>query len=183
MSSYRVARRYAAALLMLAQERNVTENVASDAQAVLQLGKASAPFRNLLRSPIIYRDKKQRILRLIFRTQLNELTLRFIDILLRKRREQYMLEVFDAYLQLYKAERKIAEVMVYLPFGRAEKLLESFKQWVTTLPPLRDAKVLQLHSTVDERLIGGFIIEFEGYKLDQSVRTQLDSLRKTLVDS
>ncbi len=183
MSAYRIARRYAAALLMLSQEQGVDQQVADDARTIRGLGAASAPFRNLLRSPIIYRDKKQRILHRIFEGRIHDLTMQFIDILLRKRRENYMLAVFDAYLELFKAEKKIADVMVYLPVEGVESVRVQLETWVRNLPPLRDKQQIHLHTAVDTELIGGFVLEFEGYKLDQSVRTQLDSFRKSFTVS
>ena len=35
---------------------------------------------------------------------------------------------------------------------------------------------------VDPELLGGFVFELDGYRLDASVRTRLDKIRQCLVD-
>ena len=125
MSALRVARRYAAALLMLGKEQSVEDRLAEDARLVLEAGAQSPQLRNLLKSPIIYRDKKDRILRRLFEGKVHDITLRFIRIMLRKRREAYLLDAFRQYVELYKAAKKIADVLVVLPTPADAPLMES----------------------------------------------------------
>ncbi len=178
MSAVRVARRYAAALLMLGKQMQVEDRLAEDARLILTVGQQSPEFRNLLKSPIVYRDKKGRILQRLFEGKVHEVTFRFIRIVLRKRREAYLLEAFRQFIELYKAAKKIADVMVILPLEGDARLMRLLEEWLRTLPALQDKQHLAMQAVTDERLLGGVVVEFEGYKLDRSVRTQLEKFKQ-----
>jgi F-type H+-transporting ATPase subunit delta len=89
MAHFRVARRYARALLTLAEEQKKLERIGSDVEKIWALVRASRELELFLQNPTIMKDKKTRALREIFSKTVDSLTLHFLLLLVAKGREKY----------------------------------------------------------------------------------------------
>src|SRR3989339_135730 len=99
MSNPRLADRYAKSLVDLSTERNQLDIVRTDMQYIQAICKASRDFLNMLRSPIIKADQKEKMLVAVINGKVSELTALFCNLLVRKGRERDLPEIKKQFLQ------------------------------------------------------------------------------------
>jgi len=169
MQGTKVASRYAKSLLGLALETGVLEKVYADMKLISTTCKANPELSLMLRSPIIKSDKKEVILKEIFAGKVDKLTMSFIDIITRKRREMYLEVIAAAFIEQYKANKKILTAIVTTAAGLDDelraKVLAAVKNSLNS--------EVELHEKVNADLIGGFIIRVGDRQDDTSIRTKL----------
>lgn len=180
MSAIKLSSRYAKSLLDLAIDQNKLEKVYEDVVMLVGLLNNSAELRNLLKSPIINPDKKGNILKTLLEGKVDELTLGFISILVRKSREKYLHEVVNAFVFQYNQYKHITTVTL----RSATELSEDARN--TIVNQLKEKAKLEnvaLTTKVDEELIGGFVLQFDNKQMDASVARQLRELEKDFLDN
>lgn len=175
MSVTKIASRYAKSLMDLAIESNNLENVLED---INEFKKATdnRDFYMLLKSPIVNKEKKISIFQELFEGKANELTYAFLNILVRKGRENYLPEIANQFISQYKALKSISSVTlttaVPIPEGQLSKIREKLNESEST----RDN--IDIETEIDEDIIGGFILEIEDKMYDASIAHKLDQLKK-----
>ena len=178
MSSFRLASRYAKSLLQLSKEKGSLEAVKSDMDLIYATLTSSKEFRVFLKSPIIHADKKLGVIRKVFSDKLNPITNTFVELLTKKGREAFLLEVASAFNEQYNTLNHITKVKITsateLDAATIDKILASLK-----VREKLDNMVLE--TKVDESLIAGFVLNYDGKELDTSVRSSLTKLQ-VLVD-
>jgi len=175
MSVHRIASRYAKSLIELAEEQNKLEQITEDIEA-FQKALENRDFYLLLKSPIVNTDKKKQIFKAIFGGKLDELTMGFINILATKGREAYIPEITDEYMDQYKRIKHISTVKLTTATELDEATVEAIRK------QLEESKVtdenVEMVTSVDPELIGGFIIEMEDKIYDASVANKLEDLKR-----
>lgn len=176
MRSHRAASRYAKSLLELAQERKILDKVFADMQLFTAVVEDNRVLAVMLKNPIITHDKKRNILRGLFGKRMTELTLLTFDLITRKNRENILVEVAKEFQTQYNdlMGLQVAEISTTIKLD--DKLRESFKTLVNDI----SGKQADLREQVDENLVGGFVLKVGDYRLDQSIRTQLQNIKKEL---
>jgi len=110
MPNPRLAKRYAKSLLDLAKEKDQVEPVYADMQWLQAVVRESRDFLNLLRSPVVKADKKNKIIDAVTAGKISGLTAAFMRLLVNKGRESNLPEVIEAYIEQYKQFRHIHTV-------------------------------------------------------------------------
>lgn len=176
MSQRTVTRRYAAALYEEAGEEGVLGEVDDD---VLMLRRSLESNRELARffeSPVIPQEKKDTIVRELLEGRVEDLTVRFLRLLVRKDRESLTKEILDQYQSLRDEQRGIvdAEATVAHPLADEDRgaLIEVLEE--------KTGKDVRLHVEEDPDLIGGLVVRIGDRVFDGSVRSQLGALRDRL---
>jgi F-type H+-transporting ATPase subunit delta len=174
MSYTKITIRYAQALFDLALEQGILEKVFPDMTLIDKVCHENKELTAMLHSPIINVDKKQRILKAVFADSIQALSLRFLQILAKKRREQHIDGIASAFTDLYKEYKgiKTAFVASVTELGPEEK-----KQVTGILKKITDKKI-ELVESLKKELIGGFVITMDNYQIDQSLSTKIKELKK-----
>ena len=180
MSVQRIATRYAKSLIDLAQERGKLDRVMEDIQSFNQV-TGNRDFHLLLKSPLVKGDKKEKIFKALFEGKYDELTLAFLHILLRKKREMYLVELGKEFIVQYKAIKHISTVKVTSAAKLSEVALDAIRKKLAE-SSMTDDKV-EISTTIDPKLIGGFVIEFNNRLYDASVTHKLELLKKEFKDN
>ena len=175
MSVQRIAFRYAKSLLDLSVERNELETVLADMEYISKSLESRDLFL-LLKSPIITTGKKHTIIKRLFSEPLSKLTNSFLDIMLRKGRENLLPEIVEAFKQQYKAHQKISTVVLRTAEALDKDTIDAIKSKLSQSSETHEKIDLQV--IVDPELIGGFTLEFEGKQYNASVAHKLQQLRK-----
>ena len=175
MSVQRIASRYAKSLLDLSVERDELETVLGDMEYLSQ-SLESRDLYLLLKSPIINTGKKQTIIKRLFADPLSEMTNSFLDIMLRKGRENLLPEIVDAFKAQYKAHQKISTVVLKTAGELDAATIDAIKSKLSISGETHTKIDLQVQ--VDPALIGGFALEFEGKQYNASLAHKLRQLRK-----
>lgn len=175
MSASKIAYRYAKSLIELAQDQNSLEQVKGDIDTFIQ-SLESRDFVNLLNSPIVKADKKVKIFDAIFGNTMSDLTKRYFRLLTQKGRESNLPAIANAFIEQYNLLKKVTKVHVTV----AKEIDDAQMKAIETklAESAKTQENVKLEVSVDPSLMGGFILEFEGQKYDESVRSKLSELRK-----
>ncbi|ACF47245.1 ATP synthase F1, delta subunit [Prosthecochloris aestuarii DSM 271] len=176
MSSAIASRRYAAALLDVAEDSGVVEQVDTDLEMISATIADSHDLVVMLKSPLIKGDTKAKALKAVFHGMLNEKTLLFIDLICRKKRADHLPQMVEE----YKALRDERSGLINVDVNSAVKLEdEQARELINSLATYTGKKV-RARLALDEKLLGGVTVKIGDTIIDGSVRHQLDMLRVAL---
>jgi len=176
MSEVKIAVRYAKALLAKAKEDKTNSQINEDMTSFTELCKASAEFTTLLKSPIVKTTDKQAAIGKIC-SSFNPTTLSFFNLVSNKNRTNLMDSIAQEYVKLNNIENSIVAASVT---SSVELASEHEAQVVEYIKKKSNAKEVVLEKIVDEEIIGGIIIRFGDYLLDNSISSQINDLKKEL---
>ena len=173
MKNPRASKRYAKALLTLVTEEGVLEPCYKDMQHLNRTIISNRELGTLLKSPIINSALKIKILKSIFHQNISETSMRFIEIIARKGRENLLSEISSAFIKLYKTYNNIesAEIVTSHPID------EVIKKEIIGFIKKNSGKEVELTERIDESIIGGAIINMGDKQLDVSVSSCLKALK------
>ncbi len=179
MADIRVARRYALALIDLAEEASQLDTVRKDMELVLQTVKRSRDLQLFLESPIIREDKKKQILSELFKGKISAMTTKFLELLAEKNREGLLPEIIGQFRELHNERLGIVEVLV----TSAVKLTKTQQQELERQLEQYTNKKVTAKYGIDPVLKGGFVARIGDTVLDASVKRQLELLREKFVSA
>ena len=180
MSNPRLADRYAKSLIDLSIERNQLDAVRADMQYIQALCKGGRDFVNVLRSPIIKADQKEKMLVAVMTGKVSELTSVFSNLLVRKGRESDLPEIANAFISQYNSLKGIHQVKLTSAVPVSEELKNSIKERVQKA---NDFITVELETVVDQKLIGGFVLEFNNKQIDASIANDLREIKKQFLQN
>jgi len=174
MPNPRLAARYAKSLIDLATEKGQLEAVYADMQYLQSVCKTSREFVNMLVSPIIKGDKKGAIIHAVTQGKISAITEGFNKLLVSKGRESDLPEIASAFIDQYNTIKGIHKVKLITAVPVSEELKNS----ITGKFKGSQTGSIQLETKVDERLIGGFVLEFDNNIIDTSILNDLKQIKK-----
>ncbi len=174
MSYTKITIRYAAAFFNLAEEKGVVESAYEDMMLIGRVCASNHDFVRMLQNPVINADKKKKIITHLFGRSINKMTLSFMSLMIRKRRERYLPSISEAFADLYKASKGIKTAYVTSAVELAAKEKEGV---LDILHKLTDKKI-DLVEITNEDLLGGFVLNLDDFQVDQSLSTKIKKLKK-----
>ena len=169
-----LSNRYAQALFDLAIENNILEKVQKDIVLINKVLDENRELRKIMANAVLDGYKKVNLLNKIFEGKIETLTLKFLQLITRKGREEYVAPICKAFIAIYKKYKNIMP----LTLTTAAKLDDKVKNGILKkLKAFRD-KEFELTEKIDESLIGGFKLDFEDYQYDDTIRVQLKRLNE-----
>ncbi|MGB5236427.1 MAG: ATP synthase F1 subunit delta [Flavobacteriaceae bacterium] len=178
MNESRAAIRYAKATLEHALENNASKAVEGDMRSILATLEGSPELGEVLFSPVITGDQKKNVLLKIF-DQCDKITKNLLTLLVENKRISHLGEVAGKFIylnDLLKGE-KIAQVTTAVPLTS-----DLEKQLLKRVERLTGNKVA-LENTIDENIIGGFILRIGDTQFNASIANQLNNLKREFTNS
>jgi F-type H+-transporting ATPase subunit delta len=175
MTNPRLAERYAKSLIDLALENSKLEEVHQDAQRIIQLCKLSRDFDIMLKSPIIKGDKKAAVINELSKGKVTELTRLFLNLLVRKGRESNLREIMQVFCEKYDFIKGISRVNLTTAVPVGDDIVALM---VKKLEKETNLTNISINKKVDESLVGGFVLEYNNFLIDRSVRRFLKEVKK-----
>jgi F-type H+-transporting ATPase subunit delta len=175
MQNPRLAGRYAKSLVVLAQEQNQLEAVYADMKYLQDVCKQSRDFTNLLRSPVIKGDIKEKVVAQIVGNKVSKLASSFIHLLVKKGRESNLPEIAGAVIEQYNEIKNIHRVKLTTASPASDDLKATIISKVKTDAGLQN---VELETEVNEAIIGGFQLEYKGNLIDASIARDLRDIQK-----
>jgi F-type H+-transporting ATPase subunit delta len=170
------ARRYAAALIDLARERDVLDAVAEDMAALKGALEAKPEvLRALADKRTRGADKRAFVEEKVAKGR-HELVKNLLGILVRRRREALLPEVLFAFGEGYELAKGILRVEVQT----ADKADEAFLGTLSTKLGEATGRTIALEATVKPELLGGLRLLTESKLVDASIATRLHRLKNSL---
>lgn len=177
MNQSKITVRYAKALFELAKEKQLTEAIKKDMVFIQLIAKSVDDFKFLIESPIIKSKKKQEIFRLMFGKSVEKLTLDFLFLILKNKREVYLSDIARNFLDLARKNLgiKSANFVSAIEISAAE--VEEIKQITEKVFNTKIELILDIRP----ELIGGFVLRVEDQQFDASVSSRLKFVKRHLI--
>ena len=179
MKNTKIAKRYAKALFDLALEQNILNQVKSDMELVVSVCKQNNDFRLMLQSPIIYADKKEAILKEIFEKEVQQMSLFFLFLITRKKRESVIESIALQFVELFKEYKNITTALL----STAVDLDQNIKDKVVKLLKEQTKGEIELLDKVDKELIGGFVLNYKDKEYNASIKKQIEALKRNFEEN
>ncbi|HJP64540.1 MAG TPA: ATP synthase F1 subunit delta [Mucilaginibacter sp.] len=173
MSELTVATRYAKSLIDLAQDEKALEEIRKDMELFTQTLRANSQLQAVLANPIVAHDKKIKILEAIFGGKVHKVTDSFFKIMINKSRSQVLYETAKEFINQYNVIKNITRAYV----TSATPLSEENKKQITAELMAATGGTIELHTKVDHKLIGGFVLKIGDLQVDTSLSTSLKKLK------
>lgn len=172
-----LAGRYALALLDLAESQSSLDQVAGDLQGLKQLINESDDMRTFLRSPLYGRQAQTKAMAAVLeKTEVSDLTRRFVSVVAQNRRLFALSDMIDAYLSELARRRGEVTARVTSAIALSDAQLSDLE---TALQKIAGGKV-QLKTAVDPALLGGLVVRIGSRMFDASLKTKLFKLQQTM---
>lgn len=176
MMNVRVATRYASALMELTNEQKKSDAVADDLLTVKNALDGSRELRNVLASPIIPKEKKQTIIREVFKKKISDVVLKYMNEIINKGREHMLREILTQYFVLRDEQLGIVRVEVKTSVEFSTKQEKELTRQLETMTK----KKVEITFSLDNSIKGGFVARVGDTVLDGSIRRQLEILKMKL---
>ena len=176
MNESRISVRYAKALFQSALEKDILDRVNQDMIQVKEI--SSLPdVKTILANPVITPSRKTTILHGLFEKDLHQLSMGLIDLAVKNGRERYIPAIARVFIHETKSYKGITESAL----TTAVKVDPEIKKQVSALIEKLFKTKVDLKESIDESIIGGFILRVDDNYIDASVRTKLRKIRAELV--
>ena len=174
MAQTKVATRYAKSLLDLVAEKGNLEEAFNDMTLLKKTCSENRDLVVLLKSPVVNTEKKVSILTSIFEKNVSKVTMLFISLITKNRREGAIPEIADAFIAQYKGMKGITTAVV----TSATVLADDAKKKIADLVQKEVGGTVELEMEINPELIGGFILRIGDKQLDTSILSKVGDLRQ-----
>ena len=173
-----IASRYAKALLSYVTEAGAGEKTYSQACVLVQSMRSVPQLREyILKHDDIPLEKKSELMASALGEPLAVPLFRFMNLVTDYRRMEYFDSMLWAFISRYREANsiKVGSLVTSVPDeGLRERLEKIFGD--------RTCCEVHFRTEVNPDLLGGFVFELDGYRLDASVRSRIERIRRALVD-
>ena len=173
-----IASRYAKALLKFVQENGTGKEVYSQSCIlVAQIDGLPQLKRYLEEAADVSLDKKLNLIAAALGESPSPSIVRFLTLVYEHRREEMFSRMLHSFIEQYRRANNImvGKLVTAVPNDDLCRRLEELFHEKT-------GAEVYLEESVDPELIGGFLFELEGRRLDASVSGQLECIRRQLVE-
>ena len=161
---------YAKALMDLAKESGVVDNVGQEVAGLLSLLKESDELQRFLGNPLMDPEAKKGVLRQIAEGQVNPFVLTVLFLLVDRNRIMYLGGILEQYQVLLRELKQIVVADVTAATELSEEQTSMIRERVIGLT---GAHNVELSVQVDPDLLGGLIVKVGSQVIDASLRGQL----------
>ncbi len=177
MSRDPVAKRYAQALFIASEKRDLLQVITEDLKGVLKLLNQELGFRRFLSSPRCTQSEMAILIKNVFAAHVHALTLELFKLLLSKKRLPILDQIITEFLEMIQAHQGIikAEITAAVPVSDAmvEELVRKLEAGT--------GKTVIVESKVDPTIIAGMMVRLGDQIIDRSARRMLTELREHLM--
>ncbi|MBD5278644.1 MAG: F0F1 ATP synthase subunit delta [Bacteroides sp.] len=175
-----IPQRYAKALYKLAVERGNAEKVYLEMKTVAESFAGNPDLQKVLANPFVNREDKEKLLLTAAGDMVEDDYRSFVKLILDRKRAEYARLMALAYCDIYRKENKIAQVRIITASRLDDTMMQKLRDIVTKAYP---GMTLEFSYDIDPDLIGGFVIDVDGQRLNASISNEIEQLRVKLLRS
>ena len=174
-----ISMRYAKALILVGSENNCLDAMKTDMELIGATIRENPVFKQILDNPVVKPPQKRKVMTELLEKRVHPLTLNFINLSVRNRREAMLEDVARDFIDLYEKSKGIKQAQ----FVSALELDEKAKQKLQKqLNALFKADVL-INAKTDPDLIGGFVLRVGDQQYDASLLAALKRMKKVMINA
>jgi len=168
--------RYARALLKSATDAGLADQVYQE-MIILAKSYVEVPvLRQTIDNPMLSKDKKAMLLTTAAGKKPSQLTRSFITLVLKEDRENVMQFMANSYVTLYRKQKNVIRGKL----TTAARVSAATEQKMRQMVESQTQGTVEFETEVNPDIIGGFILEYDTYRMDASVRSKLNNILNTL---
>lgn len=172
-----VSARYAKALLKFSLEQGDEDLVYRDMRCVLGAYLAYPQLATALTNPSLTLEQCEQLLLAASGKEACGSTQRFVAFVVQRHRQRLMQFIAASFIEKYRAHKHIIEATLTIPIDHLPaSLMERIEHWVES----QTQQHVDFSVRRDASIGGGFILEYDTYRLDASLRNQLRQIKKAL---
>ena len=168
--------RYARALLKSATDAKIEADVYKEMQTLAKSYTEVPQLRQTIDNPMLSKDTKQQLLLTAVGEKPCELTKAFISLVLKEDRESVMQFIANSYVTLYRQQKNVIRGRLITAAAVSPATEQKMRQMVES----KTNGTVEFETEVNPDIIGGFILEYDTYRMDASVKSKLNSILQTL---
>lgn len=178
MNSGMISMRYGRALFDYALEQKVEETLFEEMKNVALSFAQNKNLHQALSNPVLGNDDKLELMKSAAGGSVSDAYLRFAQLLLRQRRENYLQTISLVYTDLYRKHKNINVGKLVTAYPVDKEVIEKMKSFLQQ----KQSGTLEFESTIDPSIDGGFVLYIDTYRLDASIASQLKKIKAQLVE-
>ena len=168
--------RYARALLKSATDAKIEADVYKEMQTLAKSYTEVPQLMQTIDNPMLSKDTKQQLLLTAVGEKPCELTKAFISLVLKEDRENVMQFIANSYVTLYRQQKNVIRGRLITAAAVSPATEQKMRQMVES----KTNGTVEFETEVNPDIIGGFILEYDTYRMDASVKSKLNSILQTL---
>ena len=178
MNESQISVRYAKALFQSAFEQQLLDNVYKDMEVLTNTCKLE-DFQYMLEVPTLQPSQKIKLAGDIFEKYFSKISLSMINLVIKNKREAYLPGIARFFRDLYRKEKGVCIATLVTAQPVDESAMNNIRKLIKKA---YDSEV-ELSSSMDGDVIGGFILTIEDMRYDASVASNLRKLKKQLLQT
>lgn len=174
MKNPKLSSRYAKALFDFSKEKNQTQVIFEDLKLFSATLKENRDLQMLLRNPVIEPRQKHSIFEKVFNGTLHDTTYKFLELLVKQKREPELDTICNEFFKLYNTDNNIRSAEI----TTAQPLSEDLKNKIIKMLSQQVNAQIELQQIIDPSIIGGFVIKMDDYYIDSSIISKINKLKQ-----
>jgi len=173
-----ISKRYAKALLEYAIENKSEDTVYSEMKKLEVAFAAEPRLRMAMDNPTLTIKDKLGLIKAAVGGNTSNVLSRFFDLVLKNKRETGLQYIALSYADLYCQMKHInkAKLVTATPVGN--EVADRMKLLVQQIKP----GTLEFETKIDPDIEGGFMLFFDTFRMDASVKTQLKRIKQQFIE-
>ena len=168
--------RYARALLKSATDAKIEDAVYAEMQQLAKSYVEVPQLRFTIDNPMLSKDKKEALLLTAVGKKPSSLIKTFIQLVLKEDRESVMQFIANSYVTLYRQQKNVIRGRLITAAAVSPATEQKMRQMVES----KTNGTVEFETEVNPDIIGGFILEYDTYRMDASVKSKLNSILNSL---
>lgn len=177
MNEGMISKRYARALLQYAVGQKVEDTVFSEMKRLAAVYAEEPKLRMAMDNPMLSKENKLKLVLAIVDNKASKQFEQFAKLVISKNRERHLRSIALSYVDLYCELKDITTGKLITATEVDDATIEKMK---ALAGKVRSGK-LDFETQVDPDIDGGFILFVDTYRLDASIRTQLNRIKQDLI--
>ena len=164
--------RYARALIKTALGMKLEDQVYQEMQTLFKSYIDVPELRFTIDNPMLSKDKKLALLTTALGKNPSELSKKFLQLVMKEDRESTLQFMAASYITLYRKQKNIIRGKLITATAVDAQTEQKMRKMVEQ----RTKGTVEFKTEVNPDIIGGFILEYDTYRMDASVKTKLNDI-------
>lgn len=172
---HRAAKRYAKAILNLAQDQKSMDKLLEDMSLIQNSIKQSSELRSIFNSPVIKNKDKCDIAKAVFKNT-DSMLHKLFETLKDNNRFDHLKWICQSYASQYNEMHNIREANISSAVKLNDEAIQTLEEKIKSIT----GDEAQVTTSINEELIGGFILNLQDLQYDASLSGKLNKLKRKL---
>ncbi len=175
-----IAKRYAKALLAFAVSQKQEDTVYQEVLQLIDSYRNVPQVASVLSNPLLPQVQKEDVICQAAAVSPSLVMRKFAKLVVAHRRESFMLFIAHSYVSLYRTMKHISIGKLITAVPASQEVAKRLEMMVEERS--RNSIDVILETTVDPNIEGGFIFQIDDIRLDASVRSQFNLIKKQFIE-